>query len=345
MTLESGYVKVFLVHMIIWTLLYGFFLFPFFFQLRQIPPDLPMRLGLTIVLFYINYFYLVPRILLEKGTGYYVLVCLGLIGISIFIMDFGIAPQPQLPPKFPDNIPPPRNEGPFHFLFTMINLSTPFFVSSFLRIYLEWRKNEDIRKKVENEKVNSELQFLKTQLNPHFLFNSLNTVYSLSVKKSPDTPDAIISLSEMMRYMLYEADKDKVPLSKELEYIKNYVQLQKLRLSDSANVNLKISGEDRGREIAPLMFISFIENAFKYGTDYTGKTFVNISLIIEESKIKFTVENRIGVSRKQVANSGVGLENTKNRLQLLYPKSHDLQIWDDGKNYVVHLSLNLQPKL
>ena len=342
--MKSGQVKIFLIHILVWALLYAFFLFPFFFQLGQIPPDLPMRLGLTIVLFYINYFYLVPKLLLKKGTGYYIMVCLLLIAVSMLVINYGLAPKPQFVPEFQGNRPPPINERAIHFLFAMMNLSAPFFVSSFLRVYLEWRKNEDLRKKVENEKVNSELQFLKTQLNPHFLFNSLNTIYSLSVKKSSGTPDAIISLSEMMRYMLYEADKDKVPLSKELEYIKNYVQLQKLRLSDSANVTLKISGEEKGKDIAPLLFISFIENAFKYGTDYTGKTFVDISFVIGQNTIKFSIKNIIGAYRKQEANSGVGLENTRNRLQLLYPGSHDLQIFDIGENYIVNLTLDLQSK-
>ena len=221
-----------------------------------------------------------------------------------------------------------------------LNLSAPIVVSAFLRVYMEWRTNEDIRKKVESEKVNSELQFLKTQLNPHFLFNSLNAIYSLSVKNSRTASDAIISLSELMRYMLYETDKDKVPLGKELEYIKNYVQLQRLRLSDSANVKLKISGEYEGKEIPPVLFISFIENAFKYGTDYEGKTYVDINFTIASNSIHFRVENKIGVQRKKNPNSGVGLENIKNRLKLLYPNSHNLQISDDGKTYVVDMTLD-----
>jgi len=223
----------------------------------------------------------------------------------------------------------------------MLNLSAPFFVSAFLRVYLEWRTNEDLRRKVESEKVNSELQFLKTQLNPHFLFNSLNAIYSLSVKNSSKTSEAIISLSELMRYMLYEADKDKVQLSKELEYIKNYVQLQRLRLSDSANVKLKISGQDKGKEVPSLLFISFIENAFKYGTDYKGRTYVDIKILIKEKSINLKVENKIGTHRKQDKNSGVGLQNIKNRLRLLYPNSHKLQITDNDERYIVDLNLNL----
>ena len=221
----------------------------------------------------------------------------------------------------------------------MLNLSAPIFISAFLRVYLEWRKNEDLRKKVESEKVNWELQFLKTQLNPHFLFNSLNAIYSLSVKNSSSAPDAIISLSELMRYMLYETDKEMVPLGKEIEYIKNYVQLQRLRLSDSTNVKLRISGEDKGKKIPPLLFISFIENAFKHGTDYKGKTNVEISLEIEGKNIHFRIENRIGGHGKKKGNSGVGLENIKNRLNLLYPGSHSLTMKNDGTTFVVEVSL------
>ncbi|WP_228239060.1 sensor histidine kinase [Allomuricauda sp. M10] len=340
MTMERRHIQVFFIHFSIWALFYGFFLFPFFFQLRQIPPDLPVRLVLTIILFYTNYFLLVPKFLLKKNTWTYVVICLATIIALGVIISLNFHPEPKLPPIFQrDN---EFREGDWaRQFFTMLNLSTPFFISALLRVYVEWRKNEDLRKKVENEKVSSELQFLKTQLNPHFLFNSLNAIYSLSVKGSSSTSEAIISLSELMRYMLYEADKDKVKLGKELEYIKNYVQLQRLRLSDSANVKLKISGEERGKEVPPLLFISFIENAFKYGTDYKGKTYVNIGLQITDTNIHLRVDNKIGAHRKQTKNSGVGLENIKNRLRLLYPDSHKLQITDNGETYVVDLNLNL----
>ncbi len=340
MTIERRHIQIFFVHFSIWALFYGFFLLPFFFQLRQLPPDLPIRLVLTIILFYTNYFLLVPRFLLKKNTWQYVIICLTIIIILGVVINMNFSFEPKLPPGFHRN--EDFRDGKWaRQVIMMLSLSTPFFISTLLRVYVEWRKNEDLRKKVENEKVSSELQFLKTQLNPHFLFNSLNAIYSLSVKGAPNTSEAIISLSELMRYMLYEADKDKVKLVKELEYIKNYVQLQRLRLSDSANVKLKISGEERGKDVPPLLFISFIENAFKYGTDYKGRTYVNIGLQISDKNIHLRVENKIGAHRKQTKNSGVGLENVKNRLRLLYPNSHKLQIADDGETYTVDLNLNL----
>jgi sensor histidine kinase YesM len=341
MKFETRRVQLILIHIGVWALFYGFFLFPFFFQLRQVPPDLPIRLVLTVVLFYLNYFLLVPYILLKKNTMTYIAICVLLVVLAGLSIHIGFVPEPNLPPFIRNDL---EFHGPNPFIgqfFTMINLSTPIFISGLLKMYVEWRKNEDLRKKVENEKVSSELQFLKTQLNPHFLFNSLNTIYSLSVKSSNYTSDAVMSLSELMRYMLYEADKDRVPLRKELEYIKNYVQLQKLRLSDSANVLLKMSGEDKGKEVPPLLFISFIENAFKYGTDYQGKTYVKINLKIEPNRIFFMVENKIGVHIKKQKSSGVGLENIKNRLRLLYPKNHELKIFDDGSTFRVELGLLL----
>jgi LytS/YehU family sensor histidine kinase len=225
-------------------------------------------------------------------------------------------------------------------LLPLITYSFNFLLGAILKIYLEWKNNDSLRKKVETEKINSELQFLKTQLNPHFLFNSLNAIYSLSVKKSPDTSEAIINLSELMRYMLYEANRDFVPLSKELTYIQNYIQLQRLRLSNSEEVSINIYGEEKERFIPPLLFISFIENAFMYGTDYQGKTHVKIILTFTDTAIRLFVQNKIGHFKKDSNNSGVGLENIKNRLQLLYPDAHTLKVDSNNEYYTVDLTLN-----
>ncbi|MGX1929924.1 sensor histidine kinase [Flagellimonas sp. 2504JD4-2] len=355
MYFRKKHLNQFLIHFFLWASFCVFFLFPYIFEFRRLPQGMPIRFLAIMLLFYFNYFILVPKILLKRTTLTYVLVCLLLITVVGLAINLGYPPNPArfteysakfpMPSKFPK---PPFNRvyklraNPFfNQLIIMAILSAPLFVSALLRVYNEWRKNEDLRIKVENEKANSELQFLKTQLNPHFLFNSLNAIYSLSAKNSKDTSEAIINLSELMRYMLYEADKDLVPLRKELEYIKNYVQLQRLRLSDSVNVKLKISGEDRHKVIPPLLFISFIENAFKYGTDYEGKTHVEINLCIENGSIHFNVENKIGTYRKKKKSSGVGLENVKNRLNLLYPESHQLEVKNDGKTYSVTLDLYL----
>ncbi len=355
MVLEKKHINQFLIHFFLWASFCTFFLSPYIFEFRSAPEGLHVRFISIMVLFYVNYFFLVPRILLKRTTLTYVLVCLLLISLIGLAINLGYPPNPSrlleysAKPTLPSGFPKPyldrvsriRKNPFFNQLIIMTILSAPLFASALLRVYIEWRKNEDLRKKVENEKTHSELQFLKTQLNPHFLFNSLNAIYSLSAKNSKDTSEAIINLSELMRYMLYEANKNLVPLGKELEYIKNYVKLQRLRLSDSVNVTLKISGEDRNKVIPPLLFISFIENAFKYGTDYEGRTYVQINLSIENGSIHFMVENKIGPYTKQKGSSGVGLENVKNRLNLLYPESHELEVTNNGEAYTVILNLYL----
>ena len=151
--------------------------------------------------------------------------------------------------------------------------------------------------------------------------------------KSNDAPDAVISLSELMRYMLYETKEDLVPLSKEIDYIKNYVELQLFRLSDPENVKLQVKGDYSDKKIPPLLLIPFVENAFKYGTDFKGKTEVSIKMEVLGNSLFFEANNKI--------NSGIGLENIKTRLALLFPDTHVLNINKTRENFLVQLELNL----
>ncbi|WP_289039012.1 sensor histidine kinase [uncultured Zobellia sp.] len=341
---KRKYFPQWLVHVFLWCALYGLIVYPFLLETRSVPPHILIKLVMAAALFYFNYYYLVPRFLLKNQKKAYIIISI----LLLLVIAYGV--HLLFPPEIPKNFGPlveymKENRGnriPFRGSFMpLVTFAVPYCFAIMLRVYNELQKNENLRKTVEKEKVQSELQFLKTQLNPHFLFNSLNTIYSLSVKKSPDTSEAIINLSELMRYMIYEADKDLVPLNKEIEYIKSYVALQRLRLANSENVFLKISGDDSGKIIPSLLFISFIENAFKYGTDYQGKTMVKINLLIKERSIQLYVLNKIGKHRVKTENSGVGLQNVKNRLNFLYPNSHFLEIEDDGVNYEVNLILNL----
>lgn len=325
------------IHLTIWLLFCGFMYFPFLSDSRPLPHFFFPRFLLIVFLFYINYFYLVPRFLLNKGLFQYVVLSLLIIG-SFTWLEFGFLPDMPFPEL---GRPVPRSRiGTRLPVFPIVfRLGIVHVISSILRIYFEWKKNEVLRKEIEKENIKSELQLLKTQLDPHFLFNSLNTIYALAVKKSLETPDAVVNLSELMRYMIYEADKDMVPLTKELDYIKSYVQLQLLRHSDNENVSLKISGVEKGKVIPPLIFISFIENAFKYGTDYNGRIHIKIEFLIQEESLDFSIRNRIVIVRKSTKSSGIGLENVQNRLRLLFPGTHTLKISNDGENYRVDLKL------
>ncbi|GAA4276374.1 hypothetical protein GCM10022259_10980 [Aquimarina mytili] len=206
---------------------------------------------------------------------------------------------------------------------------------------VDFYKRDKLSKETDAQRTKTELQFLKAQLNPHFLFNSLNSVYSLVRTKSNNASEAVLTLSELMRYMLYEANQEIVPLIKETEYIKNYVALQRLRLSNSEDVRLSIKGEYEKKKIYPLLLISFIENAFKYGTDFKGVTDIEIKIRVNQNKLTFNVNNIIGVYRKNIDSSGVGLTNIKNRLELLYPDLHTLEIKEENDRYIVDLTLIL----
>ena len=346
MVLDKKNIPQWLVHTLLWITLCGLLSYPFLTGSRSIPFNLMAKLLLAMALFYLNFYYLVPRILLKGRMWNYIILSV------VILLTIGLFTNIAFPPSPPDDLSrratrmrPSGENGPGAFRFFLMTttiFAVPYIFGTMLKVYTEWQKNEDLRKLVEKEKIQSELQFLKAQLNPHFLFNSLNTIYSLSVKQSPDTSEAVINLSELMRYMLYEADRRLVPLGKELEYIKSYVALQRLRLSNSEDVTLKISGEERGKFVPPLLFISFIENAFKYGTDYNGKTFVKINLLVNHESIHLQVVNIIGSFKANTKSSGVGLENVKNRLNYLYPHSHVLLINDDGKTYEVNLTINLK---
>lgn len=325
------------VHISLWILLYGLTFYPILNDARPIPSDVFPKIIVIIILFYFNYFYLVPEFLLKKSVLSYLMISLGLLIVSALLLNHFY--EPRFPENFFMDRERPRGFMIMPYYRSFVSLGIPFVISAILRMYVEWKRNENLRLSVEKESIKSELQFLKAQLNPHFLFNSLNTIYALSVKKSPDTSEAIVDLSELMRYMIYEADKDLVPLNKELDYIKSYIQLQRLRLSDSENVSLKITGEDRGRAVPPLLFISFIENAFKYGTDYKGKTYVKIALIITDTSVYLNVKNKIGVFKEPTKNSGIGLENIRNQLELIYPGLHNLEVDNDGKDYEVSLTI------
>ncbi len=198
--------------------------------------------------------------------------------------------------------------------------------------------------KIEQEKTQAELKALKSQINPHFLFNSLNSIYSLAMKNSKHTPGVILLLSELMRYMLYESNTNLVPLKKEIRYLENYVELQKLRTDEKSDIRIKVKGKVEDQKIAPLLFLPFIENSFKHGIkgETTGG-FVHICLTIFDNELSMEIENNKGkvdeVEKDKL--KGIGLKNAKRRLELLYPGKHELRLQDQAKTFKIELQLDL----
>lgn len=293
-----------------------------------------MRITFTAVIFYTNYSLLVPYFLLKKKILPYLfcVVILLLISYLIIFNVFGF--------EFYDS----RNlldKRPSKFIINIFFNSLIIIIGTIIRLYEQWIENDMINKEIEVKKNKTELESLKNQLNPHFLFNSLNSIYSLSTKKSNDTPEAVIMLSELMRYMLYKANDKKVFLKDELQYIENYIKLQHIRIAKNKNVKINIKGVISTQKISPLLFISYIENAFKYGTDFNGNTEIEINISVKDNELQFKCVNIIGNRSKDEESSGIGMQNTKNRLELLYPDKHWLTTIEKDNKFMVDLKLKI----
>jgi LytS/YehU family sensor histidine kinase len=222
-----------------------------------------------------------------------------------------------------------------------LGLTTLFILSK------SWIDLADSRKELaekEKELIHNELKALKAQVNPHFLFNSLNNIYSLSLKKSKSAPEVILKLSNVLRYMIYESNEQNVPLKNEIDFIENYIDLQKLRTKNPDVVSLNIQGEVKDQKVAPLIFVVFIENAFKHGIKGdTVNQFINIDIQVLNNELHFTSENNTGLvdETEDSEYRGLGLENVKRRLELLYHENYDLKLSRTSHVYIVDLKIKL----
>jgi hypothetical protein len=221
-----------------------------------------------------------------------------------------------------------------YFTETVFYSALGIFICFFLKIINDFFRNEMIRE----AHVRMELQFLKTQINPHFLFNTINNLYGLSLSNPQTTPDAILLLANMMRYMLYESNEDFVSLSKEIAYLRSNIALQKMRYEGEIFVLFTVQGNVGDKKIAPLLLISFIENAFKHGDVYDSAAPLSVNLRVEGNALHFSVRNKIGHHQKD-RTGGIGLENVKRRLDLLYPKRHTLKITNDSVIFNAELTI------
>lgn len=232
------------------------------------------------------------------------------------------------------------------FLITAIGVSYTVFITGGLKLFFNWYQRDRDTKLLSALNTESELKFLKTQINPHFLFNSLNNLYALSLKKSDQTPKAILKLSEILRYVLYEASEEKVPLEKEIEYLKNYIEIEKLRFGDRAQISFFEEQEYGEALIEPMLLIPFVENAFKHGLGKTnGPGFIEIHSQLINNTFFFTVTNNVNAANEVYTNEqsgGIGLLNVKNRLDILYPERYQLDQTKSGKHFQVQLKLELQ---
>lgn len=226
------------------------------------------------------------------------------------------------------------------FFWFEVRSSVIFGIYAFLISFtISWFRNRKLESELIMQKQASELALLRSQVNPHFLFNTLNNIYSLVYRKSDDAPEAIMKLSEIMRYMLYDANTEKVPLDKEITYLHSFIELQRLRQHDPDFVEFIISGKTEGLTISPNLLISFVENAFKHGSRNVQNPGIIINLSAQPGKMCFTVTNFINKEEAIVKDSagGIGLQNIRRRLDLLYPGTHTLEIEQNEEIYKVNL--------
>jgi len=207
----------------------------------------------------------------------------------------------------------------------------------------QWLHAERKSKQIENEKLNTELSFLKAQINPHFLFNTLNNIYSLAADKSDLTAPAVMKLSSIMRYVLTEARHDTVALEKEIKFIADYIELQKMRTTPKTTVSFTVEGDPEGKQVSPLLFLPFVENSFKYGVSTRELSPIDILLEIKEEEVHLKVRNNKQslATLRPVENTGIGIQNTRRRLELLYPDRYSLEMTDEPATYTVNLNIQV----
>jgi two-component system, LytTR family, sensor histidine kinase AlgZ len=339
--------KTLLVHLLFWVVYATFFIYQISIPRRgeeepdweRIFRDGAFQVISMTLISYINYFIFLPRFLKHQNFGRYLLEFAVIFTIFMtislhakrFIID-GYTHQEKW-----------VYSERFMVQHIWSSLVIVLFVGM-LKFAEDWFELEAKKREIENEKLISELRFLKAQINPHFLFNTLNNLYYLAFTNSPNTTEVIDKLSQMMRYMMYDTNNPRVLLSKEIDYMKNYISLERLRLSSEIPIKFDVMGKTDTVFIAPLIFITFLENAFKHGvSNSAADAWVNVSIQLDGKACIYTVENsKMSETGKTVTEkSGIGLQNVKRRLDLSYPDNYELNVEETENRYAVELKLNL----
>ena len=361
-------IKIITIHIVIWMIL----IFINFLLLKNYRVDFDNIYHifiwlLYIVVFYINYLFLMPLFFFRKRFLIYIICLLAIFtGAQLYRSELDRNHfdkifneeriDKNLEPFVPGKMPPPpmmreddppgvrRKPGGFRFMhFSTYSFILVYLASISIRFIQKWKDDEKLGAEIDKERISNELLFLKQQVNPHFLFNALNSIYSMTINTSKSASNTILKLSSILRYMLYETENKMVELYDEIAIIGDYIALQKLRLPENVKLNYVVKGETENRKIAPLLLIPLIENAFKYGTDNIGDSFIDIMLTISEGKLELLVRNQVvGRTMRMEKDSGIGIKNIKRRLDLLYPGNYFFTIDQNNDIFTVLLQIKLQ---
>ncbi|WP_026955597.1 sensor histidine kinase [Algoriphagus vanfongensis] len=348
----------FLVHLLGWMMLGIILLLLSPLSWRMGEAELPIAfwykqlflVGTLVLVFYTNVAYFVPKILLN-GRNYIYLLCV--IGGAV-VFYFAIVYFEELihyPIRMHEFFNPDKPFRPgkrwiqgdaFQVLLYIVSIG----LSTSLALVQKWQKDEANRRELEKQQINTELSYLKAQINPHFFFNTLNNIYSLTNLDIKKAQEALLKLSRMMRYVLYENQKENTLLSKEVDFIRDYIELMKIRLTEKVKLNIQLDDPKDNQVIAPMLILPFLENCFKHGISSQKESKIHIKLEIMGDTLFFETRNQIfpiNPDSPEAKESGIGLSNTQRRLSLLYPQKHRLKFGKDNNNqeYYVNLTINL----
>jgi hypothetical protein len=315
--------------------------------------------ALIIVFFYFNYFILIPHFYFNKKYVGYIIGLLFSLSVILIVPSIGSAVFPHQ--KYPKPFPEFREGKPLHPEFerpeksrenaslfgkfqdffadndqTFFMFSSIAFFSILLRVTNRYYKTE-------NAKQEAEINYLLAQINPHFLFNVLNNIYTLTIREKASTSsESLLKLSGLLRYIFTETNGNIISLEKEISCLNDFIDLQKLRLTDSVDLKYAVSGELIGKQIAPMLLLPFIENAFKHGVSSDENSIIDIKIDVVNKKLEMYANNtKVAIGNDAISKSGLGIANAKNRLQLIYPDRHTLDISETEQQFTVTLKISL----
>lgn len=295
-----------------------------------------------LLFFYTHYYFLIPKLAEQKKYFTYALVLIlfsfAAIAFMHFFMKASLAPMHDRLPGRPEIGHGPPHGPRLNVLREIFQFLPPFLAAIFLSFFIRSRTN---LREAQKAKLTGELNLLRSKIDPHFLFNSLNSIYALSLQNSEKMSDAVLHLSEMMRYVLYETKEEKVALDKELQYISGYIEMNRLRLSPNIELEFKLEGKGQGQEIAPMILIPFIENVFKHGLDTEKKIKISIHINYTAEQIELRTENPIA-TKNTVEGSGLGVDISLKRLKLIYENHFTYEQRTEENKYYLQLTIQLK---
>ena len=336
---SSFFLKYKLQHVFFWMLVFGLWFYLRYqdYVTQSIAAQVTLlKVADLAAMVYITNYLLIPKLLYRKRYAFFILLFIIMILTSSLLKVYAIGAIVGEPVwfQFSNDLKLKIYE----------NVISDFFLvaaGAAFKLVFDYLKMQQRLVEIAKEKAETELNFLKSQMNPHFLFNSLNSVYFLINKDNPEARAALHKFSEMLRYQLYEANGERIPVEKEIDYLKDYVDLQQLRKDEKYSVQFNCAAEVKGFLIEPLLLIPFVENAFKHISHHTDKTnFVKLDMTSTNGTMFFSIENSKETGRVVTEKSGgIGLANVKRRLELLYPGKHELHIKETGSSFSVNLKL------